>query len=141
MLLAALEATLRLYRDGRAGELPAVKAIASSAEEMRQRATRLAYALGEMGVPSSVVETEGEVGGGSLPLRKLEGAGVLLQGDAEPLLSELRAGTPAVVALVREGRVLLDVRCVPDVAELARVVSAARERVEGDGAKLKGSEA
>src|SRR5438270_4907076 len=40
MLLAALEATLRLYRDGRADELPALQGLKTSPSELRQRATR-----------------------------------------------------------------------------------------------------
>src|SRR5204862_428680 len=45
MRLAALEATLRLYRDGRARELPALQALHAPPEELRQRATRLALSL------------------------------------------------------------------------------------------------
>jgi len=137
MLLAALEATLRLYRDGRAAELPALAAIHARPDELRQKATRLSLGLLEKGVPSSVVETEGEVGGGSLPLRKLPGAGVALEGPPGPLLAELRAGSPAVIAVVREGRVVLDIRCIPDVAELAQAVERASSRAAGrEGAKV-----
>jgi L-seryl-tRNA(Ser) seleniumtransferase len=128
MLLAALEATLRLYREGRAAELPALAAIHAAPDELRQRATKLVLALIERGLAATVVETEGQVGGGSLPLRRLPGAGVALEGDAAALLSELRAGTPAVVALLREGKVVLDVRCVAEVAELASAVASAAER-------------
>jgi len=139
MLLAALEATLRLYRDGRASELPALAAIHAQPADLRQKATRLALALGEKGVASSIVETEGEVGGGSLPLRKLPGAGVALQGDAFALLAELRAGTPAVVALLREDAVVLDLRCVWDLGELAEAVVSAAERANVRAAGLEGA--
>jgi L-seryl-tRNA(Ser) seleniumtransferase len=136
MLLAALEATLRLYREGRAGELPALAAIHAAPDELRQRATKLALALAERGVEATVVETEGQVGGGSLPLRRLPGAGVALAGDAAALLPELRAGTPPVVALLREGKVVLDVRCVGEVAELASAVASAAERAGYRAASL-----
>jgi len=129
MLLAALEATLRIYRDGRAAELPALAAIEAKPEELRQRATRLALALQEKGIACSVVETEGEAGGGSLPLRKLPGAGVAL--DSQPpgaLLTALRRGSPPVIALLRAGKVVLDVRCVADTAELAAAVASAKPR-------------
>jgi L-seryl-tRNA(Ser) seleniumtransferase len=128
MLLAALEATLRLYRDGRAGELPALRDLHASPAELRQRATRLALLLQEKGIACSVVECEGRVGGGSLPLRKLESAGVAIAGDPEVLLAALRDGDPPVVAVVREGRVVLDVRCVQDVEELAEGVASASGR-------------
>ncbi len=57
MLLAALEATLRLYRDGRAGELPALAALHASPTDLRQKATRVALELQQGGVGCSVVET------------------------------------------------------------------------------------
>jgi L-seryl-tRNA(Ser) seleniumtransferase len=139
MLLAALEATLRLYRDGRQGELPALAALQASPVELRQKATRLALELQQGGVGCSVVETEGEVGGGSLPLRKLPGAGVAVEGEPAALVEALRGGSPPVIAVVREGRTVLDVRCVSDVGELARAVAAAAVRAAGPkGAKLDG---
>src|SRR6266446_6872106 len=128
MLLAALEATLRLYRDGRERELPALQALYAMPEELRQRATRVALALQEAGVPCSVVECEGRVGGGSLPLRRLEGAGVAIEHEPASLLAALRAGDPPVLALVRDDRVVLDVRCVAEVSELADAVAEASKR-------------
>ncbi|HTO96653.1 MAG TPA: L-seryl-tRNA(Sec) selenium transferase [Myxococcales bacterium] len=128
MLLAALEATLRLYRDGRAAELPALRAIQAPPAELRQRATRLALQLQEKGIACSVVECEGRVGGGSLPQARLPGAGVALEGDARALLDALREGDPPVLALLRDGRVVLDVRCVTDTAELALAVGKASAR-------------
>src|SRR5205085_2322480 len=76
--------------------------------ELRQRATRLALLLQEKGIACSVVECEGKVGGGSLPQRKLESAGVAV--EADPVLpAALREGDPPVIAIVRDGRVVLDV--------------------------------
>src|SRR3954468_6848111 len=128
MLLAALEATLRLYRDGRARELPTLQALHAPPEELRQRATRLALALQEKGIACAVVACKGRVGGGSLPLRKVEGAGGALDGDPASLIAALRDGDPAVVAVIRGDRAVLDVRCVSDVAELAAAVSRAAGR-------------
>ena len=138
MLFAALEATLRLYRDGRAGELPALQAIHAEPGELHRRATLLALQLAEQGIQAAVVETEGRVGGGSLPLRKLPGAGVALPGG-KALLNELRQGTPAVVALLRDGRVVLDVRCVVEVAELASAVASAAGRAGERAGGLEGA--
>src|SRR5438067_5562337 len=124
MLLAALEATLRLYRSGRARELPVNEALGARAEQLSQRATRLALELSERGIACSVVESEGKVGGGSMPLARLPGFGVAVQGGAD-LLDELRRGDPPVIALLREDRVVLDVRCAGDVGELAAAVAKA----------------
>jgi len=137
MLLAALEATLRLYRDGRGNELPVMQALQAAPEELRQRATRLALGLQEKGVACAVVPCEGQVGGGSLPLRRLPGAGVAIEHDPASLLAALRAGDPPVIALVRDGRVVLDVRCVTQLPELAQAVSEASVRAAAQkGARL-----
>jgi len=139
MLLAALEATLQLYRRGRAGELPVYAALGAPPPELSRRATRLALALSERGVECSVVESEGKVGGGSLPLARLPGSAVALRGGAD-VLAALRQGSPPVLALLREEHVVLDVRCVSDVGELAAAVASACERAAeapaGKGARL-----
>jgi L-seryl-tRNA(Ser) seleniumtransferase len=122
MLIAALEGTLQMYRQGRGEEVPAQAAIAASPSALRQRATRLALLLGEGGVPCSVVESEGRVGGGSVPLSRLPGAGVAVEAG-EPLLEVLRQGEPPVVAILREERTVLDVRCLSD-ADLSLAASA-----------------
>ncbi|HEX9573187.1 MAG TPA: L-seryl-tRNA(Sec) selenium transferase [Myxococcales bacterium] len=127
MLLAALEATLKLYRAGRAGELPVNQALGARADQLSQRATRLALDLTERGIACAVVESEGRVGGGSIPLARLPGFGVAVEGGAD-LLEELRRGDPAVIALLRDDRVVLDVRCAVDVGELAAAVARARAR-------------
>ena len=127
MLLAALEGTLHLYRSGRAGELPVNEALGARADQLSQRATRLALDLSERGIACSVVESEGRVGGGSMPLARLPGFGVAVQGGAD-LLDELRRGDPPVIALLRDDRVVLDVRCSGDVGDLAAAVAKAAGR-------------
>jgi len=140
MLLAALEATLHLYRDGRSGELPALRAIKADPSDLRRRATMLALDLQQRGIACSVVECEGRVGGGSLPQARLPGAGVALDGDPASLLAALRESDPAVVALVRDERVVLDVRCVTDTAELAGAVAKASGRATAQkGDRLEGA--
>jgi L-seryl-tRNA(Ser) seleniumtransferase len=60
-----------------------------------------------------VVATTARIGGGAVPLLELPSyACALAGGDA--LAASLRASDPPVVALVREGRVLLDCRTLTD---------------------------
>ena len=127
MLIAALEATLKLYRTGRAGELPVNEALGARADQLSQRATRLALDLTERGIACAVVESEGRVGGGSMPLARLPGFGVAVERGAD-LLEELRRGDPPVIALLRDDRVVLDVRCASDVGDLATAVARACAR-------------
>jgi L-seryl-tRNA(Ser) seleniumtransferase len=112
LILAALEATLALHRDPALARerIPALAALHRDPAERRRRAVRLAAAAG-----GEVVETVGRVGGGALPLAELPSFAAALDApDAAALAATLRAGDPAVAALVREGRVLLDVLALDD---------------------------
>ncbi len=121
LCLAALEATLALYRDPTraVAEIPVLRMLT---EDPRPRAERLA-AL----VDGDLVEATAKVGGGALPLLELPGPVVALDGPAEALAARLRAADPAVVGRIRDGRLLLDPRTLADdeVEDVARAVRAA----------------
>ena len=124
LTLAALEATLALYLDpARArAELPVLRMLHEPLAAVRARAERLAAAVG-----GEVEETVARVGGGALPLAELPSAACAVE---EELAERLRAGEPPVVAVVRDGRTLLDCRTLTDAEadEVPRLVAAARER-------------
>ena len=65
------------------------------------------------------------VGGGALPLAELESFACAVE---EELAERLRTGDPPVVAVVREGRTLLDCRTLTDAEadEVAQAVLACR---------------
>ena len=130
LTLAALEATLALYREPARAlrEIPTLALLAATAEELRARAETLRRALADHDVTSEVVASTGSVGAGAFPDAELPGAAVALDGDAERWADRLRAGAPAVVGRVHDGRLQLDVRAVSerDLGELARAVVAAR---------------
>jgi L-seryl-tRNA(Ser) seleniumtransferase len=109
--LAAVAATLALYRAGRAeSEIPVWRMIATSPEDSRARASALARVVGDR---AEVVATEATVGGGSLPGETLPSFGVALGGQsADRMLADLRRGTPSVVGRIEAGRVILDLRTV-----------------------------
>ena len=87
---------------------------------VRARADRLAALVG-----GEVEATVARVGGGALPLAELPSFACAVEEELAPLL---RAGAPPVVALVRDGRTLLDVRALRDdeLDELAAAVAVAR---------------
>jgi L-seryl-tRNA(Ser) seleniumtransferase len=119
--LAALEATLRLYRDPERArrEIPVLAMLFAGEEELLARAERIAV------VPqASIVRATAKVGGGALPLIELEGPAVAVPVEwAGPL----RLGDPPIVGRVREGRLLLDPRTLTD-AEAHEVAAALRAR-------------
>jgi L-seryl-tRNA(Ser) seleniumtransferase len=112
MTLAALEATLELYRDGRARtEVPVVAMLSVALEVLAARARRLATVAGG-GV--EVIAVTSAVGGGALPLAEPPSFAVALAGAADALDARLRAADPPVVGRIADGRLLLDVRTIGD---------------------------
>jgi L-seryl-tRNA(Ser) seleniumtransferase len=117
--LAALEATLALYRDPELAraELPVLAMLDADAPALEARARRLAESCG-----GEVVASTAKVGGGALPLLELPGPAVAVE---LALAAPLRAGDPPVVGRIAEGRLLLDVRTLTD-EEAERTAAAVR---------------
>jgi len=117
LTLAALEATLALYRepDIARKEIPVLRMLTESMDSIRNRAERLGGQL---------IEGDSEVGGGSFPGAKLR---TWLAGFPDERLAErLRANDPPIIARVAGSRVLLDARTIfPE--QVDTVVSALRE--------------
>jgi len=119
LTLAALEGTLALYLDA-TDRIPVLRMLRQDAASVRARAQRLAELVG-----GEVEETVARAGGGALPLAELPSYACAV---GEELAAELRAGNPAVVAIVRDGRTLLDCRTLTDgeVDEVAAALNALR---------------
>jgi L-seryl-tRNA(Ser) seleniumtransferase len=119
MTLAALEATLRLYLNEERAlrEVPVLRMLGIPLEELRQRAEKLAECLRVLPGIASVTTAEdvAYVGGGSLPDQSMKSWVVEIEAaslsDTE-LARRLRLGTPAVMARLRGGKVVFDVRTV-----------------------------
>ena len=139
VLLAALAATLRLYRAGVAQrDIPVWRQIAMPAAELERRATSILAELASgpaLSGPTlgarlamSVEQTESTIGGGSLPGQILPSWAVAIGGPApQSLLASLRAGRPAVIGRVVDDAVVLDLRTVvpQDDEALAAAIRAA----------------
>ena len=119
MTLAALEATLRLYRnlDRAIVEIPALRMLSLSPNESRRRAEKLAATLrcNPLFQSVEVRDDSAFVGGGTLPDLPLPTVlvAIALRDLSDAVFAErLRAGSPAVMARVQDGRVLFDLRTV-----------------------------
>ena len=123
LTLAALEGTLALLLDPEraATELPVLRMLREPVQAVRARAERLAALVG-----GEVESTVARVGGGALPLVELPSFACAVE---EELATCLRLGEPPVIAVVRDGRTLLDCRTLTDaeVDEAASAVAAARQ--------------
>jgi L-seryl-tRNA(Ser) seleniumtransferase len=129
--LAALEATLRLYRDPARAlrEVPVLRMLAAGDEELQVRAELMAGLVGG----ADVIRAAAKVGGGALPLLELEGPVCVVDPGplgADELARRLRAADPPVVARVRDGWLVLDPRTLDDAeaASAAHAVVAALAR-------------
>ena len=125
--LAALEATLMLYRDPVQARtaIPVLAMLAQSEEALAAKARRLRDAIGE---PAELTRAVSRAGGGALPLTDLDGPAVTLAGGDEPevIATRLREHDPPVIARIHDGRLVLDPRTLSD-DELDEVALAVRQ--------------
>ncbi|GHJ36834.1 L-seryl-tRNA(Sec) selenium transferase [Streptomyces sp. TS71-3] len=110
LTLAALEATLR------GPATPVHAALHAGPGRLRARAEHLAARLRAAGVDSRAVDSEAVIGGGGAPGVTLPSAAVSLPASCA---APLRRGVPAVLGRVEQGRCLLDLRAVPEDADVA----------------------
>jgi L-seryl-tRNA(Ser) seleniumtransferase len=136
--LAALEATLTLYRDPERArrELPVLAMLEAGEDRLSARAGCLHAALADAGVAAEIVRACARVGGGALPLLELEGPALALEAPPagiDALARRLRAGDPPVIGRIHEGRLLLDPRTLRDeeIGETATAVAAALDALPG----------
>jgi L-seryl-tRNA(Ser) seleniumtransferase len=124
LCLAALEETLRLYREGRQAEIPTLEYLARRPADLERTARRL--------VEASALEAEvepglTEVGGGASP-----GVGLptwrvgLRHRDLGGLARRLRTGEPPIVGRIEADRLWLDPRTLAE-DEIEPVERALRE--------------
>ncbi len=117
--IAALRETLAAYARGTEfEEIPTLKMLALTAEEIAARAKNVIAAATRLGADADRMSTRPGVsrtGGGSSPTG--ERPTILLavtgkNGDEGKLEAKLRQGSPAIIARVQDGDLLLDLRTV-----------------------------
>jgi L-seryl-tRNA(Ser) seleniumtransferase len=131
MSLAALEATLRLYRDPEMAiqRIPVLRMLAQTEAALNARARRLAQLL-DGAADIEVESSQGYAGGGALPEQRLASWAVVLSHPGwtpDTLAAQLRRGRPGVVGRVGGDRLILDMLTVADeeLIELAAAIRAA----------------
>jgi len=113
LTLAALEATLALYRDPETTrrEIPVLRMLTEDLQSVKRRGEALLKGVKN----ADLGQGESEVGGGSFPGAKLATWLVRLTADpltADGLVAKLRGGEPPIIARIAEGRVVLDPRTI-----------------------------
>lgn len=143
--LAAIEATLRLYRDPDrlAERLPTVRLLARSRDAIRRAAAELLPAVrAAVGATFTVeiVDCMSQIGSGALPLETLPSAGLAIRpanqkGKGRALIalaSALRSLPKPVIGRVEGDALILDLRCLESTeafkADIAQLPSVERAR-------------
>ncbi|HIJ82312.1 MAG TPA: L-seryl-tRNA(Sec) selenium transferase, partial [Desulfuromonadales bacterium] len=129
--LAALEATLRLYRDEReaVAEIPTLRMLTAEPEVLKAKAASYLRRIRPK-IPSSVtvaiIAGHSQVGGGSLPLLDLPTLliAVMVEGRSPRQIDDsFRQGKTPVLGRINKGRYLLDLRTLQD-ADIPAVIEA-----------------
>ena len=126
--LAALEATLQLYRnpDELVSTLPTLRLLTRAEDDIRQQADRLGPNVSSHLGDSYRVETasvSSQIGSGALPVEVLPSAALSItavNGEDEPLRSlakRLRQLPTPVIGRLHNGALLLDLRCLEPIHE------------------------
>ncbi len=139
--LAAIEATLNLYRDPDrlAERLPTLRFLARGKANIEAQARRLQPAVAERFGGAFVVEVGdclSQVGSGALPLDTLASAALMIrargsQGALEPLAAALRVLPRPIIGRIADGALRLDLRCLAEADEAPLLESLARLNVDG----------
>ena len=116
LTLAALEATLTLYRDPAVAiqEVPTLAMLTASVEHVRERAVALAARLSGRGINARAESSNAAVGGGAFPVYAIPSAAVTLSGDAVRREERLRGSEPPVIGRISADELWLDLRSVPE---------------------------
>ncbi len=111
-----LGGVLDLYRKGRLEEIPALKMLRATDDQLNRRASALRKAISRRcsgALKAELVIAKGRVGGGSAPLHDLFSPAVALSHpklSAAAIEERLRAGEPPVATVVSKDAVLVHVR-------------------------------
>ncbi len=143
LTLAALAATLRLYRDPEAArqKIPLLLMLSTSLDNLKLRAERLAAQIqgGPLVQSAQPVESTSTLGGGSLPTQYLPTWCVAIEPrdiTVDEFARQLRTGTPAIFGRIQNDQLLLDLRTIlprHDVTITDKIGSAKVQNTNGTG--------
>src|SRR6202453_240671 len=120
LIYQALETTLRNLVLERWDQIPALRMISQSREDLRVRSERMLSRLD--GLRASVAEGSSVIGGGSTPGQPLQTWLIAIDcADVAEAERRCRMGDPPVVARIEDGRLVLDLRTVFEEEEAALV--------------------
>ncbi len=108
LITQALETTLRHLVFERWDEIPALRMIRMTADEIRERAERIKGRVSEL----DIIEGRSVAGGGSTPDQSLATWLLAVPGDAVANEQKLRTSQPPIIGRIQDDRLVLDLRTV-----------------------------
>jgi L-seryl-tRNA(Ser) seleniumtransferase len=116
MTIAALAATLELYRDRDRAlrEIPTLAMISAAPAQIRARCETAAARWTHNSIEATVVESQASVGAGAFPVFGIPSFSVRLAGAPDDLQQRLRSARTPVVGRIADGFLHLDLRSVPE---------------------------
>jgi L-seryl-tRNA(Ser) seleniumtransferase len=131
LTLAALEATLHLYRDEAEAisAIPTLRMLTLSPGVIANKARRLRKRLNALGnnrLKAVIITSSSKVGGGALPLQELptKCVGVMIEGlSANAIERLMRNSAPPIIGHIENDLFVMDVRTIQD-EEIAIIASA-----------------
>jgi L-seryl-tRNA(Ser) seleniumtransferase len=135
LTLAALESTLRLYRDEAKAiqEIPTLRMLTAPLNEIEKKAARLVAGLDQHKDPrleTKLIRLSSKAGGGALPLLELPSqcVGIKIQGlSVNSFEKSLRQNDPPIIGRIEEDYIIMDPRTVQE-DEIA-IIAAAIENI------------
>ena len=112
LITQVLEQALRNLVFERWDDVPAMRMIRMTADEIRARAERLQTQLLDAGVSIDIIGGQSVAGGGSTPEQSLPTWLLAISGNAPKLERKLRANQPPIIARIENDRLILDLRTV-----------------------------
>jgi L-seryl-tRNA(Ser) seleniumtransferase len=126
LTIAALEATLRLYRESAtlAEDLPTMRMFMRPLAEMETVGRQVMPALGEAlgpGFRLSLQDSTSQVGSGALPTEEIPTKAIAVEHDgmgANHVAERFRLARPPIIGRIKDDRFLLDLRTIFDPDDL-----------------------
>ena len=115
LCFAALQATIDLHLNQRATEIPAIRMLQATEDELRNRAIPIKERLSDLPLQVAIGRSTGRAGGGALPKSAMPSVTIEIvpkNCSALELAARLRSITPPVIGYIDRDRFKLDMRTI-----------------------------
>ena len=129
IIIAILEELAINYMKSAYDQIPILKILGYTCDDLRKRAKNIQTALKSAKIESAVIDTEAFCGGGSLPEEAFASVGIRIDGEysSQKLAKTLRLSDPSIVGRIHDDKFILDLRTIDPSED--KIVTAALKQV------------